>query len=236
MGKTRLGVLAATKAVEKNLSVLIIVPRANLRDNEWKAEFFKWSSKDVYLKCRIECIQTVYKWHKQHFDLVIVDEAHTTLSEQYRKFYFNNSYRSLLCLTATVPENDEYKTFLLSIAPIVYSINIQQSQAKDLVSDYQIYNLALPLTPNEKIKYGWAQKEFKKALISISTIMEMNERERFPSVMDFANAKLKDRASPYYRLALDFYRYMGSRKTICYNAENKLDICLKIIQQYPERK
>lgn len=178
----------------------------------------------------------MYKWTDKDFDLVVVDEIHTTLSAKYRQFYANNKFSNILGLTATLPEQEEYKLVLNKLAPVVFSINVNQSKDIGLVSDFKVYNLPVSLTSEEASKYGWANKKFREALMGIDGVMAHNANERFPSVMDFANAKLKDKSSPYYRLSLDFYRYMGSRKKICYNAHNKLDTCLRIIKQFPTRK
>lgn len=151
-------------------------------------------------------------------------------------FYENNKFRHLLGLTATLPENDEYRDLLKDLAPVVYSIEVNRSRQIGLVSDFSIYNLKVKLTADERKKYSWANMKFREALMGIDGVMARNANERMPSVMAFANTKLKDRSSPYYRISLDFYRYMGSRKKICYNAQNKLDTCLQIIRKFPERK
>ena len=56
-----------------------------------------------------------------HWDIVVVDEVHTTLSIEYRKFYENNNWDRIYCFTATLPETPEYRVYLDDIAPGVES-------------------------------------------------------------------------------------------------------------------
>jgi len=97
VGKTRIGLMAINEAFEKELRVseselvfeaLIIVPTTNLRDNEWVNECRKWFPHlEKYIT--VECIQTVYKPELllSTYDIIVVDEIHTTLSHEYRKVY-----------------------------------------------------------------------------------------------------------------------------------------------------
>lgn len=153
-GKTRVGVLAAQRAWKagKINSVTIVVPSTNLRDNEWVNEFTKWGAKALLEFTTITCVQSLYK--EDHFtDLLIVDEVHTALSPEYRKVFENTDYKFLLCLTATPPHEDEYLELLNTIAPIVYSVTLQEAVKMGLISPFKVYNVPIKLTNSERFMY-----------------------------------------------------------------------------------
>jgi superfamily II DNA or RNA helicase len=159
VGKTRCGVLAANyfanslkKDVVVDAPILILAPTRTIRDRVWEKEFEKWGFLELYKeKVHTECIQTAYKWQGKSFGLVIIDEIHNSLTGEYMKFYQNNSYLSILGLTATIPDNK--RSLLNSIAPTVHSITVEQALRHHLVSPYRIYNLAISFTEEERANY-----------------------------------------------------------------------------------
>lgn len=83
------------------------------------------------------CYQSAYKWKGRKFDLVVGDEIHSGTSKEYFKFFKNNTYNKILCLTAT--RNEKVKYFIdgkivtkgeliESIAPVCYTYGIADAQ------------------------------------------------------------------------------------------------------------
>ena len=122
-GKSRVGVLAVEYALKNGGNALILVPTVQLQ-TQFREEFDKWDvdSDDV----EIMCYQSAYKLKGNHYNIVICDEIHLGLSNEYRKFFKYNMYDSLLCMTATLPEELEYKDLLEKIAPTVYNITLDK--------------------------------------------------------------------------------------------------------------
>ena len=75
------------------------------------------------------------------------------LSQEYRKFFNNNTYDRLLCMTATLPEEEEYKVMLKKLAPVVYSISLDECVLLGIVSPYEIYCMPIQLTEEERDNY-----------------------------------------------------------------------------------
>lgn len=155
VGKSRCGVLAAAWLVSKikyDAKVLIITPTQTIRDQAWVEEFKKWGEK-ITLKnhVHIVCIQTAYKWTDQEFDLVIADEVHNYLSDEYFKFFKNNTCTRVLGLSASI--NHEQRVYLNRIAPVVDTITTNKARELGLVSDFLILNLGVNLTPAEQERY-----------------------------------------------------------------------------------
>ena len=146
-----MGVLAITELLDDNPNkvALVIVPTENLRDKEWIDEFSNWHMSHLLPRVEFLCIQSAYKVVGQHWDIVVVDEVHATLSPEYRNFYKNNRWDRLYCLTATAPENPEYLAFLKTLAPIVKTTDINMALSLGLVSPYKVYNLGIDFTSQE---------------------------------------------------------------------------------------
>lgn len=155
VGKSRCGVLAAAwlaKTINKDCKVLVITPTQTIRDQAWVQEFKKWGENST-LKSNVQivCIQTAYKWTDQEFDLVIADEVHNYLSDEYFKFFKNNTCTRVLGLSASI--NHEQRVYLNKIAPVVDAITTNKAKEMGLVSDFLILNLGVTLNTEESIEY-----------------------------------------------------------------------------------
>tara|TARA_R100000152_G_C6779943_1_gene212100 strand:+ start:1098 stop:2294 length:1197 start_codon:yes stop_codon:yes gene_type:complete len=230
LGKTRMGLLAIINLLEDDpdRSALVIVPTENLRDREWLDEFKNWNVTHLLPRVQFMCIQSAYKLTSHYWDIIVVDEVHTTLSPEYRKFYENNQWYQLYCLTATAPENDEYRKYLKSIAPIVRTTDINKALSLGLVSPYKVYNLAVEFTPQEMIDYNKANKLFTAAQANLGGIFNA-----FENATKYRN----DKNDPDKRKwANIFYVMMQKRKKICFNAVNKIKLTKEIIDKFSDRK
>lgn len=228
LGKTRIGVLAIADTLKDiNAEALVIVPTENLRDNEWINEFKKWGYESYLERIEFQCIQSAYKSIGRHWDIVIVDEVHTTLSLEYRKFYENNTWDKIYCFTATLPETPEYRVYLEDIAPIVKTTNLNQAKNLGLVSPYVVYNLGVSFTPEEALEYNRIDKIFKDCTAELGG-----------SFVAFKNAGrlLKSNDTDKKKTAIIFYKMMNLRKQLCYNAFNKLLTVKQLTDKFDKRK
>ena len=207
--------------------VLVIVPTVNLKDNEWPNEIKRWGPE---LNCQIdiECIQTAYT-QNESYDLIVVDEIHTTLSPSYRLVYKNISYKYIIGLTATLPRDEEYVDFMNMLCPVIFTVTLDEAVEKSLVSNYEAYNIPVSFNKSERGKYSAYTSMFKKASYTLS---------RFGNAFEIANdiIKSKNKAHPAYKSANVFWLSMTKRRWLCYKAEKKIDTCVQIIQNIPNRK
>ena len=170
-GKSRCGVIAVGETIKRlteyndegervsHVSGLVLVPTTQLKD-QFEQEFIKWGYENVLDTVDFACYQSAYKMKGKHYDIVICDEIHLGLSPEYRKFFENNMYDRLLCLTATLPEEYEYKELLLELSPIVYQITLDECVDLGLVSPYNIICRPLELTFNERTDYKKINNRF----------------------------------------------------------------------------
>jgi|15BtaG_2_1085339.scaffolds.fasta_scaffold00010_12 superfamily II DNA or RNA helicase len=230
LGKTRIGLLAIAATLRlfgKSSRALVIVPTENLRDNEWLDEVAKWNMSDVLDQIEFVCIQTAYKFTAQNWDIVVIDEVHTTLSLEYRNFYKNNTWKKIYCFTATIPENEEYKEFLTKIAPIVYTTDLRKANRLGLVADHIVYNLGVSFSPIEALQYKHVEKTYKQAEEELG-----GKFVAFMNATRWKNSRDRDKA----KWANIFYGAMQKRKQLCYNAANKIEVSKQILARYPDRK
>ena len=229
LGKTRMGVLAITELLDDdpNKVALVIVPTENLRDKEWLDEFKNWHMSHLLPRIEFMCIQSAYKLVGHHWDIVVVDEVHTTLSPEYRNFYENNLWDRLYCLTATAPENKEYLEYLKSFAPVVKTTDINAALSLGLVSPYKIYNIGLEFTPDEMLEYNKCNKMFNLATIKLG-----GQFVAFENATKYRNGKDPE----LKKWANIFYVMMQKRKKICFNASNKLKMTKEIVNKFSDRK
>tara|TARA_R110002020_G_scaffold298482_1_gene514323 strand:- start:2176 stop:3360 length:1185 start_codon:yes stop_codon:yes gene_type:complete len=217
-GKSRVGVLAVDYILKQESrsnkkSALVLVPTVQLQD-QFRGEFAKWNLGHCLDHVDILCYQSAYKLQGQHYDIVICDEIHLGLSNEYRKFFKNNIYDSLLCMTATLPEEDEYRDILNKIAPTAYSITLDECVNLGVVSPYNISCVPVTLTPDEKDAYKKANNSFVQWKYQLG---QFNAFESAQMIMANKNATPGDKQK-----AVMFYRAIRMRKQIVDFAENKI--------------
>lgn len=116
------------------------------------------------------CYQTVYKWKDRQFGLIIADEIHDSLSPKYSEFYFNNKYKAVLGLSATVDRKTKYEEngnvfskgqLLDKIAPSIFKYTIGEGQNEGVSRKLNIYVINHELNNIDKtVKAGSLKKSF----------------------------------------------------------------------------
>ena len=232
-GKTRCGVLAIGETLRRvdsginKPSGLVLVPTTQLRD-QFKGEFIKWGYEDILEYVEFMCYQSAYKLVGHHYDIAVCDEIHLGLSIEYRKFFENNIYDRLLCVTATVPEEEEYAKYLTSLAPVVYKITLNECVKLGLVSPYEIVCVGIKLNSDEQQTYDKAQKLFLYYKYKLGQF----------NAFDEANRIIKDRNSDSNdkRNAVMFYKAIKDRKDVVDTASNKITILQKLVLNNLDKK
>lgn len=143
---------------KEDFKCLIIVPTEIIRDIVFPSEFLKFGKQDLLTKCEIACIQSVYKYTNKEYDLIICDEIHNYLymngdtEYEYFKFFENNKYRYILGLSASIDDNK--KEALNKIAPISYTLTLDEAVKLGIISPYKIFNVEISLTVDEFKEYN----------------------------------------------------------------------------------
>lgn len=214
-GKSRCGVMALGEMLRRvEGDGLLLVPTIQLQD-QFKDEFYKWGYEDVLDRVEILCYASAHKLTGRVFAVTVADEVHLGLSPIYREVFANNEHRMLLLMTATMPEEPEYRQLLVNLAPPVYVLSLDQCVQKGLIAPYEIKCVAVDLTGEEKKAYKAANNMF------VHYKYKLGQFDAF----DRANAIL---ASPHTSSPEDkknaalFYKAIRDRKEIVQKAYNKI--------------
>ena len=154
-GKSRAAILTAIKNEFTN--ICIIVPTENLRDSNWPKELEQWAYNG---SVDIICYASASKVTGKQYQMIILDEIHrlTSLS---LTFFSNNVCKSILGLTATLPEDPEKLEMINQIAPCVYDYPLEKGIEDGVVSPFQINVLDHVLDTTERyIEAGSKDKRF----------------------------------------------------------------------------
>jgi len=227
-GKSRCGVLACKHILNRihTNNAIILVPTIQLQE-QFVEEFHKWGCAEYLDRIDIVCYQSAYKLRKQKYALVVCDEVHLGLSKEYIKFFRNNSYTSILAMTATLPEEPIYEIQLLKLAPKVYELTLDQCVALKLVSPYEIYCIPLELTFGERLEYDAINKEFVEHKVALG-----------PDAFDLAKVYLKSRqaSSEEKYHAGGFYKTIRERKGLIDQAHAKIDKFKEIVNDNLDKR
>jgi len=134
-GKSRVAILAINHLRKNTDRVLILVPANAGLQTHFINEFDKWnvSIKNV----EVMYYKNAHKLKNQHYDIVICDEIHIGILDKYRNFFKNNTWDKLLCMAAN-KEDINHKEVLSSIAPIVYTISLDECIELGIINKHEI--------------------------------------------------------------------------------------------------
>ena len=228
-GKSRVGVIAVGETLRKskNSKGLVLVPTIALRD-QFEKEFVKWGYTDVLESVEFICYQSAYKLTNNHYNVIVCDEIHLGLSVEYRKFFENNTYNRLLCMTATPPEDPTYRAMLQALAPIVYNITLDECVDLELVAPYEIYCIPVELTKQERIDYAKCNKQFVYYKYCLGDFNAFDEANRILAS--------KTSTQEQRRNAVLFYQAIRNRKAVVDFASNKIKVLKQIALQNINKK
>ena len=226
-GKTFTAIMVILRLIKarSNATVIIVVPTINLQ-NQWRAELKK---NNIEANCNVIVINTAYKSNLR-CDLLICDEIHSYGAEQFIKVFDKIKYEFIFGLTATIERADGMHEILLEYAPIIDEVSIEECHNNGWVSDYLVYNLAVPMYDDEKEAYEEANKKFRYAA----------GRLGFGGSSSFNNARslLNDKnAAPEQRaMAAIYYNSMRKRGDICKNSQAKIPVIKELLTKFADRK
>ena len=225
-GKSRLAVLAAGLILTRDGGKgILLVPTVQLQA-QFKLEFIKWGYEDILKVIDIVCYSSAHKLKDNKYTIVIADEIHLGLSGVFRKFFTQNRYNCLLCLTATTPEEPEYLQVLINMAPIVYHLSLDKCVELGMVSPYEIYCVPVEMTSEEQALYKKANNLF------VQCKYKLGQFDAFVRAGNILNGLIPgDKAA-----AAMFYKAIRDRKEVVQHAVSKITVAKKIIKLHPKKK
>lgn len=223
-GKTMCAVIAIKTVLSKKPdgNILVVVPTIVLQDQWIKVlKVHKLNVRVLVLKSASKVIEEV--------DLLVIDEAHLSFSEEYIKIYDNITYKTFLGLTGTIERSDGKEKLILSRIPIVDTITINEALEEGYISKFKIFNVEVEFTEEEA-------KEFKSVQRNYSYYENLlgGRFEAFTNSYKY----LKDpEVSEDLKKFSRMYQYnLNKRKKILQEASNKIPLTKVILDLFPDRK
>lgn len=141
--------------------VLWLVPDSNIRDKALVEEITKWKFRNLSIQAL--CYNSLKKFEKTKWDLVVLDEVQK-LTPNYYKSLALIHYDKLVAMTGTIPNKKEKKELLFDILGLnlVYQFTTDMAVIEKIVAPYKINIIKEPLSniDNVLIKYKKNNKEF----------------------------------------------------------------------------
>lgn len=244
VGKTKMALDILDVLIQRDpplgLPILIAVSATDLRDSTWHAEMQKFNKR--FPNVILECYQTLYKWKDQKFYAVIADEGDFALTEEYSKFFFNNSLGYMLFMTAFV--TDAKKELLSQVVDkVVFEYTTQQAQKDGILNPTKFYEIRFPVghtatrrveykkggtkqsfMQSENAAYDFLEKKYNSALFAYRAVQakitsqallgeDITELQR-QSDVHFAKMKI----------------YAGKRKTLLHTLESSRKVAKELIK------
>jgi RNA polymerase primary sigma factor len=198
-GKSLVGILAAAKALDQGMAVVVVVPKKVLQE-QWIKELKKFfpkyglvgglggeygnvsdwrSTKPQAGKIVVTVVNTFAANEDLHPKsdvptLIIADEVHNYSGEKFRKV-LNNNFVWRLGLTATLePQDGRYFVFTRYFGPEpIYSYGYRQALADKCVSAYSVLLIRVDMDADKLAKYqqwSYYAKHYRERIISLSGI------------------------------------------------------------------
>lgn len=179
-GKSAVAIEAIKQGGFKN--ILITSPRSNLKES-WRKELERWgiiedtynqyftNESSIRIRIVLENIQTCYKWYGptvDQFDLIIADEIHTMLTDEYHKILVvaSNKGIPIIGLTGTPDNYNLVKLALyIELCPILVEYYNTEEDGLTNKKHYWIYEYELSdrykiITSTKKMQ--WQTSELRQ--------------------------------------------------------------------------
>ena len=230
-GKSRVAVLAIGHSLDEleddTARCLVLVPTQQLQD-QFPKEFKKWGYEEYLDRIDFMCYASAHKMEGKHYHVVVCDEIHLGLSPVYGEFFNKNTYDRIMCLTATIPENPQYRMLLVNIAPICYKITLDEAVSAGYVAEYKLVCVPIEFTEEEREEYDAWQAEFVKHRAALGG--------EAANVWGRANAIITRRMKGNIGAAVAYMKAVRKRREVCIHAVNKLELTKRVVDYYDEDK
>jgi superfamily II DNA or RNA helicase len=168
--------------------VLILVNSTDLRDVDWKNEFYKWGMQDYYDEnVLMETYQSAYKWKKDKIDLtdylVIADEVDFAANvPELSKFFYEFTDIPIIGLTGFITADK--KDWFNQDLPIIDEFTANQAQELGILNNLHYIFVKYDLSKNPKdIKIEYTKHGQKKSFTQSENSAYTYQQEKFVSLI-----------------------------------------------------
>lgn len=218
-GKTTVGLLAIKEMNTNHPERIthVVVPTFALKQ-QWEEALLEWKLINVSVWIINTYIQEI-----RYTNLLILDEIHRFGSNTFKQVFLKSRFNFILGLTATLERQDGMHHLISSFAPVLRTIDLNEARERGYVSHFEVYNLAVDMSPEEQQLYNEIQKGFDKSFqlfnndfeIVTKVVSNIRFRHQFSSEKGLAS-------NVVYTQAILFTKYMQMRKTFLNEAPAKI--------------
>ena len=231
-GKTVVGLMASRKVQKIDIGhILVVVPTLYLQ-NQWRELLSKWKISGA----TVLVINTAIKTDHQ-IGFLILDEIHMYTAKTFGKIFDRVSYKMILGLTATMHEDDVKRHLITRHAPIIARVRVEEALKNNWVSQFDVYNLAIPLSEEEKQEYSKLNKNFGRyfAHFNYDFDLVLECLKNYQACQQLGR-KLNRPANEVKGNAVNFMKAMHERKAYLHGIPSKLDAAEEIIRRFNTHK
>ena len=247
-GKTRVALNIIKEYKPKTL--LIVVPTIVLK-LEWEKQL-----KEQSILGDVWVINTASKTIAK-YEMLVIDEAHTSVAETFFNLFTNIKYNKLIWLTATIERTDNKHLLLLNKAPIVFKITLQECITNGWTSDIIINKLPVKINTVEQKKLTLLNNKYEELsgllggnpflsavkYLKLLNFRQANHNGKYYSLIElkkFAKSKKIHNFKTWLYsnftvieksiYAKEWYQTVNKRKLLLYTIKDKEKITLKLLK------
>lgn len=226
-GKTYAALLAVEDFDDE--SKIVIVPSLYLKQ-QWEERTANMSNfKVIVINTAIKTTHTC--------DILILDETHRYVSEEFKRIFECVKYKKLLTLTATLERTDQKHYLVENNCPVIYRKTIKEALELNLIPKFIIYNLSVPITELSIKKYSLIDNKFNNFFaffnfdfsLAMNCLQYENHRVLYSQRVNYSPQEIRIKA-------INFNRAMAERKNFIYYHPDKTKSVLDIIKKFPDKK
>ena len=147
---------------QEGMKVLYTCDSQDLRDSGFDEELVKWGAEEYCDKVEKLCYKTAYKKKGEEYDIGLFDEGDFALTKEYSKLFFQNKFRYIIFVSATLDKKKE--PVAEKIAPIVYRKEVKEVEDKKVINRANFFYVPYILNPKEDYKYKRYSERFKELI------------------------------------------------------------------------
>lgn len=212
---------------------LVVVPTLYLKD-QWTAMLLQHEVENVTVMV-INSVITSGKNEVIDVQLLILDECHKFVAEEFGLVYDLVKYERILALTATLDRSDKRFDVIREHCPIIDTITLKEAVENKWVSEFINYALPVTMTAEEQIAYDEVNEKCKKYMSTFEG--------DFALINEIANDGTKKKAALYaskikwstdavFISALQARKLINQRKHLIYGSINKVNATVDIVMKY----
>lgn len=209
--------------------ILVSVPTEVLKE-QWIEELIK---NGIFQNCKVVVINSIIK-KEWEVDFLLIDEVHSTVSDQMRRIFDCVTYNFILCLTGTLERLDGKEILLQQYAPVCDKITLKEAEENGWVSPHKEYVVMLDvdLTEYNKLNQtfiGYFSQLGYQFDVAMKCVTDFNYRNKMAKKLGM---KPKDLAA----VAFGWNKALRGRKAFVQSHPKKFEIARKILEARKDKK